>query len=33
MPILRKKDHNKKKDLNLKFVIDCAEPKEDKVNS
>ncbi|CAD8197423.1 unnamed protein product [Paramecium octaurelia] len=31
MPILRRKDQQKAKNLNLKFIIDCAEPKEDKV--
>ncbi|CAD8178693.1 unnamed protein product (macronuclear) [Paramecium tetraurelia] len=31
MPILRRKDQQKAKNLNLKFVIDCTEPKEDKV--
>lgn len=32
MPILRKKDNNKAKSSNIRFVIDCAEPKEDKVS-
>ncbi|CAD8053534.1 unnamed protein product [Paramecium primaurelia] len=31
MPILRRKDQQKAKNLNLKFIIDCTEPKEDKV--
>ncbi|CAD8107241.1 unnamed protein product [Paramecium sonneborni] len=31
MPILRRKDQQKAKNLNLRFVIDCTEPKEDKV--
>ena len=31
--LLRKKDVSKAKNINLKFVLDCKEPKEDKVNN
>ena len=29
--LLRKKDVTKAKNINLKFILDCKEPKEDKV--
>lgn len=29
--LLRHRDVKKAKDINLKFIIDCQEPKEDKV--
>lgn len=30
--LLRKKDVTKAKNINLKFILDCKEPKEDKVH-